>query len=83
MTRRVQIVVSSKPAAGPQVIAPRLGFLQRFKLLITGIAIAAVAVALLIVAVVLGSILAALVLLAVAAAIVVLVVRASLKRGRQ
>ncbi len=83
MTRRVQIVVSSRPAGGPQGISPRLGFWQRFKLLIIGIAIATVAVALLTFAVVMGSILAALLLLAAAATIVVLVVRTSLKRVRQ
>jgi hypothetical protein len=83
MTRRVQIVVSSRPPAGPQGIAPRPGFWQRFKLLILGLGVASVTIALLIVAVVLGSLLAGVILVVMAVTIVFFVVRVSLKRGRQ
>ena len=82
MTRRVQIVITSRPPAGPQDIVPRLGFWQRFKLLITGLSIAVVAVALLIVAVVLGSLLAAVILVVMAVTIVLIVVSASFRRAR-
>jgi Flp pilus assembly protein TadB len=81
MTRRVQIVVSSRPSVGPQDIVPRQGFWQRFKLLITGLTIAVVTVALLIVDVVLGSILAAVILVVIAVAILFAVLRMSLKRA--
>lgn len=83
MTRRVQIVLSSGRPAGPRGMTPRLGFWQRFKLLIMGLAIATVAAALLIVAVVLGSMLAAVILVVIAVTIMVVIVRVGLKRARQ
>lgn len=83
MTRRVQIVVTSRPPAGPGDVVPHPGFWQRFKMLIAGLGIAVVAVALLIVAVVLGSLLAGIILVAMAVVIVFVVVKMSLKRHHQ
>ena len=81
MSPRLQIVISSRPGH-PPVIAPRLSFWKRFKLLITGIAIAAAAVVVLIVALVLGSIIATVLSITLVFVILILILRAAFLRSR-
>jgi hypothetical protein len=78
----MQITISSRPPAGPPTITPRLGFWRRFKLLITGIGIAIVAVAVLVATLVLGSILAAVVGIAILAALIAALIKITFKRAR-
>jgi hypothetical protein len=82
MNRRMQIIVSSRPAAGSPGITPPLSFWQRFKMLITGLGIAVLAGAVVVAALVLGSILVALVGLVLVAVIVYLVIKATFRRAR-
>lgn len=83
MNRRMQITISSQPPAGPPVLAPRLSFWQRFKLLLTGVGIAVIAVTILVAALVLGSILATLVGIILLILVVAIAIKVALKRARR
>jgi hypothetical protein len=81
MNRRMQIVISSRPPAGPPGTSPPLTFWQRFKLLIIGIGMAVVAVGILVAALIFGSILAAVLWIALVAVIVIVIIKAMFRRA--
>jgi len=77
----MQIVVSSRPPTGPPGFPPPpLSFWQRFKLRISIIAIALVAVAVLVAALVLGFIFAAILWIVLMAVIVAVLIKTMLRR---
>ncbi|MGC2697492.1 MAG: hypothetical protein WA738_17020 [Candidatus Angelobacter sp.] len=78
----MQITISSRPPGQAPIISPRLSFWQRFKLLITGIGVAVVALAVLVAALVLGSILAVVIGIAILAVLVTVLIKLTLKRAR-
>lgn len=83
MNRRMQIVVSSRPPTGPPGFSCLpLSFWQRFKLRISIIAIALVAVAVLVAALVLGFIIVAIVWIVLMAVIMAILVKTMLRRVR-
>jgi hypothetical protein len=83
VSRRLQIVISHRPAPGDLVAAPHPGFWRRFKLLLAGLAITVIAVAILALALVLGSIMAAVVWIVLLVVIVAFIIRATLQRPHQ
>lgn len=79
MNRKLQIVISSKPRASQPGDSGSVW--QRFKVLLMGLAIAAIAVVALVLALIVGSIVAALLWIALVAVVVTLILKGTLRRA--
>jgi hypothetical protein len=82
MARKLQIVISARPAEGLPLAPQKLSFWKKFKLLIAGVCMAVAAVAVLFAALVLGWIVAAVICLLVMIVVVAAVLRSTMWRAR-